>query len=49
MYPDVETLVIKGIMDFGENKNDQLKETAKQNAAKVTDDLINYIVNNTPS
>lgn len=46
LYSDVETLVIKGIMDFGENKTDKFKEKAKVNAAKVANDLLNYIIEN---
>lgn len=40
----VETIVIKGIMDFGEQKDDKFKTKAKNNCAKVANDLIHYIV-----
>jgi nucleoside phosphorylase len=44
LYKEVETIVIKGIMDFGINKKDTYKQVAKENSAKVADDLIRYII-----
>lgn len=46
LYPDVETLVIKGIMDFGKNKGDEFKEIAINNAAEFAYDLMEYIIEN---
>jgi nucleoside phosphorylase len=40
----VETMVIKGIMDFGEKKGDNFKIKAKNNCAKIANDLIFYMV-----
>ncbi|WP_317898935.1 5'-methylthioadenosine/S-adenosylhomocysteine nucleosidase family protein [Aurantibacillus circumpalustris] len=44
LYTDVETIVIKGIMDFGVRKNDEFKKLAISNAIKVSFDLMNYII-----
>jgi nucleoside phosphorylase len=41
-----QSLVIKGIMDFGEKKTDKDKKRAKMNSAKVCDDLITHMINN---
>ncbi|MFB6344074.1 hypothetical protein ACE1ET_20315 [Saccharicrinis sp. FJH62] len=46
LYPNIETIVLKGIMDFGEHKDDKFKRKAKVNSAKIADELINYIVEN---
>ena len=46
LYSDVETLVIKGIMDHGVKKNDGSKSVAKNNPAEIANDLVQYIVNN---
>lgn len=46
LYDDVETLVIKGIMDFGSKKNDLFKKTAIKNSTIFTNELIEYIINN---
>jgi nucleoside phosphorylase len=46
LYHNTEALVLKGIMDFGVKKTDKDKKRAKANAAKVTDDLVTYLVNN---
>ena len=40
----VDTIVIKGIMDFGEKKSDLWKEKAKNNSALIANDLINYMI-----
>jgi nucleoside phosphorylase len=44
LFQDVDTIVIKGIMDFGVNKGDKYKKIARDNSAKVADDLIKYII-----
>lgn len=41
---EVETMVIKGIMDFGTKKDDKFKIKAKKNCAKIADDLIKYMI-----
>jgi nucleoside phosphorylase len=44
LYKEVDTIVIKSIMDFGVNKGDTFKKKAKENSAQVADDLIKYII-----
>jgi nucleoside phosphorylase len=41
---DVDTIVIKGIMDFGEKKDDKFKTKAKNNCARIANDLIIYMI-----
>jgi nucleoside phosphorylase len=45
-YPNVETIVIKGIMDFGKKKSDSNKKKAKENCAKIAKELVSYIIEN---
>lgn len=41
---EVDTIVLKGIMDFGEKKSDKFKTAAKRNSAKLANDLICYMI-----
>lgn len=40
----VDTIVLKGIMDFGEKKDDKFKNSAKKNCARIANDLIKYMI-----
>lgn len=44
LFGNVDTIVIKGIMDFGVNKADKFKKMARDNSASVADNLIKYII-----
>jgi hypothetical protein len=44
---NVDAIVIKGIMDFGEKKEDKYKTVAKRNSARVANDLILYMIEHT--
>lgn len=43
-FPLTETLVIKGIMDFGKKKSDSFKKKALDNSATIANDLVKYII-----